>query len=208
MAEVPAVPGLPALGWTHGPSGVAYEPRGELTLTAGAGVDWSNDSLGGVGNHGATLLGFPAPAGDVTLSARVQVVGERSTFDAGVLGLWRDDDHWAKLCFEFSPPGSAVTARRPMVVSVVTDEFSDDANSGVVDADHVHLRIVTTGPAFAFHASPDGVRWDFVRLFRLAGTGPITVGFMAQAPRGPTCVARFDQIRLSEGAPTDLRDGS
>lgn len=209
MAEGPAVPGLPPLGWTHGPAGVAYEPsRGELTLTAAAGVDWSNDSLGGVGNHGATLLGFRAPEGDVTLSARVRVVGERSTFDAAVLGLWRDDDHWAKLCFEFSPPGSSVTARRAMVVSVVTDSYSDDVNSGVVDADHVYLRLVRTGPAFAFHASPDGVLWDFVRLFRLAGTGPITVGFMAQAPMGPTCVARFDRIQLSEGAPQDLRDGS
>lgn len=209
MAESPAVPGLPRLSWTHGPSGVAYDTsRGELTLTAAAGVDWSNDSLGGGRNHGASLLGFPAPEGDFALSARVRVVGDRSTFDAAVLGLWRDDDHWAKLCFEFSPPGSSVTAHRAMVVSVVTDSWSDDVNSGVVDADHVHLRLVRTGPAFAFHASPDGVRWDFVRLFRLAGTGPITVGFMAQAPMGPTCVAGFDRIRLAEGAPPDLRDGS
>jgi regulation of enolase protein 1 (concanavalin A-like superfamily) len=171
-------------------------------------VDWSNDSLGGGGNHRATLLGFPAPEGDFTLAARVRVIGERSTFDAAVLGLWRDDDHWAKLCFEFSPPGSSVTASRPMVVSVVTDSYSDDVNSGVVDADHVHLRIVRTGPAFAFHTSPDGIRWDFVRLFRLAGTGPITVGFMAQAPLGPSCVARFDRIGLAGGAPQDLRNGS
>lgn len=209
MAEVPTVPGLPPLDWTHGPSGAVWETsRQELTLTAEAGVDWSNDSLGGAGNHGATLLGFPAPEGDFTLSARVRVAGERSTFDAGVLGLWRDDDHWAKLCFEFSPPGSSVTARRPMVVSVVTDVWSDDVNSRVVEADQVHLRIVRTGPPFAFHASPDGLRWDFVRLFRLAGSGPIAVGFLAQAPMGPTCVARFDRIRFAAGAPSDLRDGS
>lgn len=209
MAEAPRIPGLPALAWTHGPSGVSFDPdRTELTLTAEAGVDWSNDSLGGVANHGATLLGFSAPPGDFTLSARVRVVGERSTFDAGVLGLWRDDEHWAKLCFEFSPPGSSVTASRAMVVSVVTDGWSDDVNSGVVDDDHIYLRIVRTGPAFAFHASPDGVRWDFVRLFRLAGSGLISVGFLAQAPTGPPCVARFDRIRLAEGAPSDLRDGS
>jgi regulation of enolase protein 1 (concanavalin A-like superfamily) len=209
MAEPPTLPGLPGLRWTHGESAAGYDPDDDaLTLTAAAGVDWSNDALGVDANHRATLLGFDAPAGDFGLSARVRVVGPRTTFDAAVLGLWRDDDHWAKLCFEFSPPGPSATASSAMVVSVVTDGSSDDANSGVVTDDHVHLRIVRTGAAFAFHASGDGVVWDFVRLFLLAGSGPITVGFMAQAPLGASCEARFDQIRLTEGAPRDLRDGS
>lgn len=209
MAEPPGLPGLPALRWTHDVSPVGnHLDDGVLTLTATAGVDWSNDALGVAANHGATLLGFDAPSGDFGLSARVRVVGPRTTFDAAALGLWRDDDHWAKLCFEFSPPGPSVTASSAMVVSVVTDGYSDDVNSGVVTDDHVHLRIVRTGPAFAFHASADGVVWDFVRLFRLAGSGPITVGFMAQAPMGPACEARFDHIRLTEDAPRDLRDGS
>jgi len=31
---------------------------------------------------------------------------------------------------------------------------------------------------------------------------------MSQAPTGPACVARFSAIRLIEGAPQNLRDGS
>ena len=209
MPELPALPGLPALRWTHGASGIGYDSvLAELTLTAAARTDWINDSLGAPGNHGATLLGFDAPEGDFTLSAHVTVVGRRTTFDAAVLGLWRDDDHWAKLCFEFSPPGPAARQGAAMVVSVVTDRYSDDANSTVIGADGVFLRLSRVGAAFAFHASVDGVSWDFVRLFRLAGSGPVTVGFLSQAPLGPTCDARFRDIRLLEGAPQDLRDGS
>jgi hypothetical protein len=63
MAEPPTLPGLPGLRWTHGESGAGYDPDDDaLTLTAAAGVDWSNDALGVDANHRATLLGFDAPA--------------------------------------------------------------------------------------------------------------------------------------------------
>lgn len=196
------LPGLPALSWTNGP-GVATFAADILELTAAPGVDWSNDSLGGPQQHAATALVFAAPADDFILSARVQVPGERTTFDAGALALWSDEDHWAKLCFEYSPQG------QPMVVSVVTERFSDDVNSAPVDDPHVFFRLARVGSAFAFHASVDGERWDFVRLFRLAeGSGPFRVGFLAQAPLGDTCVARFDAISYAERTLGDLRDGT
>ncbi|SEI15856.1 MULTISPECIES: DUF1349 domain-containing protein [unclassified Leifsonia] len=197
------IPNLPALSWTNGPGTASYdEPSGELTLTAAAGVDWSNDSLGGGGQHAATALGFAAPEGDFTLSARARVTGNRTTFDAAVLTLWSDEDHWAKLCFEYSPQGE------PMVVSVVTDRFSDDCNSTVVTGDDIHLRISRVGEAWAFHSSVDGARWDFVRLFRLApGDAPWSVGLMAQAPTGASCTAILDRITLRSGRLADLRNG-
>ena len=196
------LPGLPALSWTNGP-GVATFAADILELTAAPGVDWSNDSLGGPQQHAATALVFAAPADDFILSARVQVPGERTTFDAGALALWSDEDHWAKLCFEYSPQG------QPMVVSVVTDRFSDDVNSAPVDDAHVYLRVARVGPACAFHASTDGIHWDFVRLFRLPeGSAPLRVGFLSQAPMGEACVARFDEISLAERRLDDRRDGS
>ena len=193
---------LPPLHWT-GASGTAeFSPEGDsVTLTAAAGTDWSNDSLGGEGQHAATGLVFDAPA-SFALSARVTVPFPRTTFDAGVLCLWVDDDHWAKLCFEFSPSGQA------MVVSVVTNGFSDDANSTIVDGESVYLRVSRVGPAWAFHASSDGLDWEFVRLFRLETDAPVGVGFLAQAPMGDSCRATFDQIRLNAAPPSYLRDGS
>ena len=72
----------------------------------------------------------------------------------------------------------------------------------------MHLRVVRTGPAWAFHASRDGETWEFVRLFRLYSALPVRVGFLAQAPLGTTCTAVFDRIALDDTAPGDLRDGS
>ena len=193
---------LPHLTWAPQRGTARYdEPAGELTLVAEPGVDWSNDSLGAGTQTDATLLGFEAPA-EFSLSARLRVVGQRTTFDAGVLALWSDADHWAKLCFEYSPDG------HPMVVSVVTNDFSDDCNSTLVTTDAVYLRVTRTGAAWAFHASTDGASWNFVRLFRLNAAGPIRVGFLSQAPMGEACVARFDEIRFSHDVPQNLRDSS
>jgi regulation of enolase protein 1 (concanavalin A-like superfamily) len=195
------LPGVPALDWVNGPGEAGMPASDVLLLTAAAGTDWTNDAFGGPQQHAATMLGF-ASAGDFTLSARARVRGERTTFDAAVLAIWGDADHWAKLCFEFSPQGQA------MVVSVVTNGFSDDCNSTVVTEDSVYLRIVRSGLGWTFHSSADGHDWVFVRVFRLAVDGPVRVGFLAQAPMGELCEAEFRDIRFSAEVPADLRDGS
>ena len=197
-----SVDGLPPLSWTHEEGRARWDATaGELALTATGGTDWINDALGAARPPAATSLGFPV-TGDCTLAARVRVDGPRTTFDAGVLALWSDAEHWAKLCFECSPQGEE------MVVSVVTDGYSDDSNGPLVTAGEVHLRVARVGPAWAFHRSTDGRRWEFVRVFRLPVTGPVSLGFLAQAPQGPGATARFDQIRYAPGTLTDLRDGS
>ncbi len=151
------------------------------------------------------MLASSAPAGDFVFSAQVTVPGERSTYDAGVLALYVNDRRWAKLCFEYSPDGEA------MVVGVVTDGFSDDSNGDVIAGDRVFLRIARLGEAFAFHHSPDGVRWRFLRVFRL-GTAEelegLRIGFAAQSPLGEGRVAEFAAISLEERRLADLRDGS
>jgi len=198
-----SVAGLVPLRWTHAPGQAVIDTdAGVLQVTAAAGEDWSNHPLTGERNLRATMLGRTAPDNDFTLSATVRVESERTTFDAGALGIWCDSEHWAKLCFEHSPQGEN------MVVSVVTNGFSDDANGEAVRTDAVGLRICRTRDAWAFHARIDGGAWRFVRLFRLGGDGPITAGFLAQTPLGTRCVASFSDIALSQGAPADLRDGS
>ncbi len=70
---------------------------------------------------------------------------------------------------------------------MVTRGHSDDCNSFTVDGDSVWLRVSRTGRAFAFHASLDGERWTFVRLFTLGEeeeSGAALVGFLVQAPTG------------------------
>jgi uncharacterized protein len=151
--------------------------------------------------NAATLLGTP-PAGDFQLSARVRV-DFKSTFDAGVLLLWDDDQHWGKLCFEFSPSGE------PMVVSVVTREFSDDANAFSVADQAVWLRVSRVGRTYGYHASTDGAHWQMIRYFSIGGAiERHRIGFEGQSPTGDGCVATFDEIRFVPERLRDMRNGS
>ena len=170
-----------------------------LHLVAGPRTDWFVDPGTDAVTVNAPALVAPV-SGDFMLAARVEVEFG-STFDAGVLALWRDERTWAKLCFEYSP------AAEPMVVSVVTRETSDDCNSVVVGGDAVWLRIARIGRAYAFHASLDGRWWQLVRHFRL-GDDDLEVGFEAQSPRGDGCAVTFSEISLTAATLADLRSGA
>jgi regulation of enolase protein 1 (concanavalin A-like superfamily) len=195
-----SVDGLPELSWTAG-DGEADYTDGVLTLRGGAATDWIVDALGGERQDTATALVFPAPD-EFSLSARVVVPAPRTTYDAGALVLWSDRDHWVKLAFEQSPQG------RGTVVSVVTNDFSDDSNAWAMDGESVWLRISRIGPGWALHASADGRWWDLVRVLRLNAGGPVSVGFLAQSPMGDGREVRFESIVLTATAPAELRDGS
>jgi regulation of enolase protein 1 (concanavalin A-like superfamily) len=171
---------------------------GVLSATSGPQTDIFVHPAGTTTVMNAPRALAPPPDGDWQFSARVRVEF-RDAFDAGVLLLWSDETHWAKLCFERSPAGV------PMVVSVVCRDVADDANSWPVTGDHVWLRVSRVGGAYAFHASADGSRWEFVRHFALPSS---SVGFVVQAPVGAGCSAVFDYVSFVTGAPADLRDGS
>ncbi|MEU6589411.1 DUF1349 domain-containing protein [Streptomyces sp. NPDC046881] len=196
------LPELPFPLAPHGPDGSWSYADGVLTGSAGARQDRFVPPTGEDLEPAADaprLLG--APEGDFRLAARV-TVGFRAAFDAGVLYVHAGERAWAKLCLEYSPDV-------PTVCTVVTRGHSDDANSFTVDGDSVWLRVSRTGRALAFHASPDGERWTFVRLFTLGEeTGTALVGFMTQSPVGEGCAVTFDHITFGTGAPDDLRDGS
>lgn len=147
----------------------------------------------------ATLLG-EAPPGDFQFSARISVKFA-STYDAGVLLIWFDEKHWAKLCFEAAP--NLV----PTVVSVVNRTVSDDANAFTVSGETVWLRISRTDGIFMFHASLDGNHWEMVRIFALDGDTP-QIGFEVQSPTGEGCEVTFDDIRFASTTLTDPRNGS
>lgn len=199
------IPELPFPLHAHGPDGHWSYADGALTGRAGARQDRfvppAGDSLEPA-SDAPRLLGA-APEGDFQLIARV-TVGFAAAFDAGVLYLHVGEREWAKLCYERSPD-------EPTICTVVTRGRSDDANSFVVPGSTVWLRITRTGTAFAFHASTDGEKWTFVRVFALGdeqSAAAARVGFLAQSPTGEGCEVTFDRIELRPGAPKDLRDGN
>lgn len=198
------IPALPfPLAWED-----AVEPpkwqvtEAGLEATAAAGTDWYvyAPEPSHAPTSGARLLG-PAPEGDWQFSAKI-TVDFNGTYDAGTLFLLADENHWSKLCFEYSPD------EQGMVVSVVTRGVSDDANAWIVEGDSVWMRISRVGEGFVFHASPDGHRWEFVRCFGFNIDTPIKTGFAVQAPEGQGCNVQFTDITFKQQTLNDLRNGS
>lgn len=183
---------------------VSAQPHTDIFIdpasgSTGAGADTALNAQSML--NAATLLGG-VPEGDFQLSARV-TVGFAATFDAGVLLLWLDERHWAKLCFEFSPAGE------PMIVSVVCRGVADDANAFIVHGRSVWLRISRIDRVYAYHASLDGKTWQMIRVFTLDDqTSRDRIGFEGQSPTGDGCTVTFDEIRFLPDRLADLRDGS
>lgn len=199
------LPELPFELESFGPSTSWSYESGALTGSAGARQDRFVPPGGAAldpESDAPRLLGT-APEGDFQLIARVRV-GFAGAFDAGVLYLHVGDREWAKICLELSPD-------RPTICTVVTRGHSDDANSFVVDGDTYWLRLTRTGKAFACHASADGEKWTFVRVFTLGNAeqaAAASIGFLAQSPTGEGCEVTFDRIEFRTTGLADLRDGS
>lgn len=180
-----------------------------LSAVAPPCTDLIVDPFGRATLRNASMARFAASEGDFQFSARV-TVDFASAFDAGVLLIWFDEAHWAKLCFEYSPTGQR------FAVSVVTRGVSDDANAFDAEADTLWLRISRIDSVFALHASRDGRYWEFVRVFRLDPPASSAtrdhlraqLGFLVQSPTGEGCAVRFDEIRFEPETLHDLRDGS
>ena len=191
---------IPApLRWDLAPISWSAGADGALAIAAGPRTDLFVNPDGTDVALNAPRLLF-APDGDFTLSARV-TVEFAATYDAGVLLLYAGERTWGKLCFEFSPQGE------PMIVSVVTRGFSDDANAYVVAGNQTFLRIARLGRAFAFHASGDGAYWRLIRHFTLDTDAPLAAGFVSQSPMGAGCTATFADITYTPGRLADLRSG-
>lgn len=196
-----ALPGLPEGEWSGSTPEAVYAPdTGELTVVAGPVTDWCVDAVGGIRSDNAPVL-LHEVEGDVALTARVRV-GFADTFDAGGLCAVVSEDRWAKLCFERSPAGER------MIVSIVTDGASDDANSAILDSDEVFLRLTRWGDAYVFHYSVDGRYWIFVRQFALRGGARAGLGLFAQSPRGSGCRVDFREVGIRPAPRHDVRDGS
>ena len=187
------------MNWINQPVGWNVEEN-KLSVEAGQNTDWFIDPAGTTSNHNAPVAVFIPPENTFLLKAKV-TVEFASTFDAGVLFLYGKADHWAKLCFEYSPQ------RQPMVVSVVTRGISDDCNTTPIQGSSVYLRIYRQENVFAFHYSLDNRYWHFARYFTLGKLEQIRVGFSAQSPMGEKCKAVFSEIEYRPVKLSDLRNG-
>lgn len=183
--------------WFGSATTIERLPCDAIRLTAPPASDWFHDPSSLETKRSAPML-LSRTTGPATLRATVKPAFA-DTFDAGVLMVYENDSAWAKLCFERAPDG------RTLVVSVVTNGTSDDANAFEVGLGSVHLRVSCLGSAYAFHASLDGSTWELIRFFRLSGASTRHVGIGVQAPIGDGCSAEFTDAKIEPGANTDIR---
>jgi uncharacterized protein len=138
--------------------------------------------------------------GDFTLITKLRL--EATAFgDAGTITIRGDEKRWAKLCIERSPSGET------SIVSVVTNEWSDDANNELLGVPEAYLRIIRIGNIVGMHYSLSGETWRFVRAFGIEWPSGVKVGIQAQAPLQAGCKAYFEDLTLSKKVVRDFRGG-
>jgi regulation of enolase protein 1 (concanavalin A-like superfamily) len=190
----------PELDWHVPPPGSAEIGECSIAFAAHPRTDLFTDPAGGEPKADAPLL-LGTPSGDFQLRARVSAP-LAATFDAAALVVWASPAAWGKLALEYSPQGEVT------IVSVVTRDVSDDANSFTVPERVAWLRVARRGETLAFHASVDGLWWSLIRFFTFPGAGGGSAGFLVQSPTGDGLEGRFDEIEWSDGPLAELRDGT
>lgn len=138
--------------------------------------------------------------GDFILQAKVRHPFT-STYDAAALFVYECDTLWAKAAYEASDFDTKA------VVSVMTNEISDDANGVNLDDHHVWLQLLRKGDVIAVHYSVDGEHYELTRVCSLPFGDTVKVGFVAQCPLGEGSVMEFSSIHLMRKCVEDIRKG-
>jgi len=191
--EVPGqvtIAGIPQpLSWVIEPTGFSQTEDG-IEITAGANTNMFYAPHGNFNVSNMPKLLFQ-PSDNFVLSAKAKAK-QKSRWEAAMLVVYIDESYWAKFCFENESPGVN------RMVTVVTNEVSDDAYSGYVDGDSVYMRVTKKGMQIEFAYSSDGEKWDDVRYFRLNSDKPIKVGFSSQSPIGDGLSSFFSEIKYEQ----------
>lgn len=138
--------------------------------------------------------------GDFILRAKVSL-DFISTYDACVLLALEHEKLWAKACFEYTDLGTH------SVVTVMTNEKSDDANGINIDGNEIWLQMSRKDNVFAIHYSLDGKEFQMSRLAYLPMQKKIKVGLEAQSPTGKGGMRKFEEVSLELRSPIDIRKG-
>ncbi len=134
--------------------------------------------------------------------ATVKVSGEfKDTYDSAVLMIMKDYDLWAKACLELTDFSKIA------VVSVVTNNLSDDANGNNIDAKFVYIKAVRVNDDFSFHYSLDGINYEMMRFFHLDVGTTVKVGLAAQSPLGMGTKCIFEDFTVINKTVNNIRKG-
>lgn len=194
-----SVKGIPKeLSWENSPKGF-FQYKDSFVIESGPKTDMFRDPNVTYNTDNAPKLLF-TPDDDFVLTVAIHH-RFTSKWDGGAIVLKADNANWVKFCYEKDYTG----ARR--VVSVVTNNISDDCNSVSLNTDQVYFKIAKAGNVITLYCSSDGKKWLLVRHFQFNASGPLRLGFLAQSPDGKNCRVRFSAITYSNRKISDPYKG-
>lgn len=195
---------LPGISFTRSLNQAARSAKvegGMISLASEGGRDNFRDPDGKLSNNTApVLLAEVDNAKSWTLSGLV-TPSFNATYDAGTFYIWVDDAHWLKMAMERDERG------RVRIVSVRTNDTSDDNNHDVVTAPNVWMKISSDTKTVGFYYSTDQKSWQLIRLFKNDYPQKLWVDVSAQSPQGKGSVTQFRDLTLTKTSISDFRLG-
>ncbi len=122
-------------------------------------------------------------------------------YDAGMLFIFIDEKHWLKFAYE------ADERMNTRVVTVRTNETSDDNNHEILKDSVIFLKISSDTKSIGFYYSTDNISWNLVRVFKNEYPQKIFVGVGTQSPAGNGNKTIFYGIEFLDSAVKDFRSG-
>ena len=117
------------------------------------------------------------------------------------LFIFVDEKHWLKFAFE------ADERMNSRIVTVRTNQTSDDNNHDMIKDSIVFLKISSDTKSVGFYYSTDNKLWNLVRVFKNEFPQNIYLGVGTQSPAGNGNKTVFYGIEFSNSSVKDFRIG-
>lgn len=182
---------------------ISEEKDNGLKFSVGEKKDYFNDPDGKLSNNTAPILLTKIDnTKPFTLTAKVTPgFTKTGLYNAGVLYVYKNDNHYQKFCFEQDERGD----RR--VVSVRTMTTSDDNNHDKITQPFVYMKLSSDGQTIGSYYSLDNKTWHLARLYRNDYGAELWTGISAQCPVDTGSFAYFKDIQLTQTSVRDFRMG-
>lgn len=179
------------------------EKENGLRFNVGEKKDYFNDPDGKLSNNTAPILLTKIDnTKPFTLTAKVTPgFTKTGLYNAGVLYIYKNDNHYQKFCFEQDERGDH------RVVSVRTITTSDDNNHDKITQPFVYMKISSDAQTIGSYYSLDNKTWLLARLYRNDYGAELWTGISAQCPVDTGSFAYFSDMKLTQTSVKDFRMG-
>lgn len=188
----------------NGADTLVQQDGNKLVFKVAGEKDYFSDPDGKLSNTSSPLLLTQIDnTKPFTLTSKVTPsFTKEGMYNAGVLFLYASDALYQKFCFEQSEDG------QHRIVTVRTQETSDDNNHDVVTQPFVYMKISSDTKTIASYYSLDNRKWQMVRLYKNNYPAAFYVGLSSQCPVDKAgSSATFEDLSLTQTNVKNFRTG-